>query len=112
MTHALRQNCGSFLYDSISRDWLSEEEKRALEVGNRSSDLVSSGTVKSLAMSDVEESVSILPAQWPLFDAPVLSSIRVTGFEEKNGITVSLQKSSKGWNNKTNSYTPCTYNLS
>lgn len=86
MTHALRQNCGSFLSDSISRDWLSDEERQVLEVGS-----LTSKTTRPTdsAMNGIEESVSALPAQWPLFDSPALSSIRVTGFVEKNGLTVS-----------------------
>ena len=31
-----------------------------------------------------------VPSQWPLFDAPVLSSVRVTGFTENSGTVVSV----------------------
>ncbi len=48
-------------------------------------------------MGDIEESVSGLPKEWPLFDSPVLSSVRVTGFVEKNGIAVSCPEL-MGWN--------------
>ena len=94
MTHALRQNCGSFLYDSISREWLSEEERQAFDRGDLKSH---TSETTGATMGDIEESVSGLPKEWPLFDSPVLSSVRVTGFVEKNGITVSCPEL-MGWN--------------
>ena len=89
MTHALRQNCGSFLYDSISQEWLSEEERQAFDRGDlRSHTREATGSTAAGTMGDIEESVSGLPKEWPLFDSPMLSSVRVTGFVEKNGIAV------------------------
>ena len=91
MTHALRQNCGSFLYDSISRDWLSEEERQSLDPVHPSQTAVMD---KEGGEQEAEESVSGLPKEWPLFDSPTLSSVRVTGFVEKRGVNVSSFKCS------------------
>ena len=38
-----------------------------------------------------------VPSQWPLFDAPVLSSVRVTGFTENGGTVVSVCVCVSGW---------------
>ena len=35
-------------------------------------------------------SVQCAPRDWPLFSAPVLSSLRVTGYKDKGGTMVSL----------------------
>lgn len=76
MTHALRQHCGSFLYDSIRQQWPSEEE---------TSKEVVLPTVSVMERSD-KQGLSGVPVAWPLFTAPSISSLRVTKFQDKDGI--------------------------
>lgn len=101
--HALRQNCGSFLYDSIRREWpLPEEEGR----GDRGSK-ARGGPAGAM---DEEQSAELPPPnsssssngggsseagqlgegllEWPIFVTPNLTRLRVTGFESRDGQTV------------------------
>ena len=78
MTHALRQHCGSFLYDSIRQQWPSEEETSNEVVLPRAS---------VMERSD-KQGLSGVPVAWPLFTAPSISSLRVTKFQDKDGIMV------------------------
>lgn len=103
MTHALRQHCGSFLYDNIRRDWLSDNATEPAQSGKEASSVslqLGSDSLSSMASQDswqeVEENdcegVSSgrgAPTEWPLFDAPVLSSVRITGVVEAGGCVVS-----------------------
>ena len=103
MTHALRQNCGSFLYDNIRREWpvpeSSEPTQASANKKTRSKKMEdSTKSTDSWAHVEVDEATeeAVPPAQepeppkeWPLFKVPAISSIRVTGFEVKNGTVVS-----------------------
>ena len=126
--HSLRQHCGSFQWESLQQQWLTDEERRQLQERDRDSNAPvgswsSSGTQKlkmakpsassgppfddskrlSVAFGDnakvltaaappVESVISVqcAPKEWPLFNTPNLSSLRVTGFKEKGGTVVSI----------------------
>ena len=104
MTHALRQNCGSFLYDNIRREWPVQESSGPSEAsGNkktRSKKKMEDSTKSTdswahVEVDEVTEDVASPaqqpepPKEWPLFKVPAISSIRVTGFEVKSGGVVS-----------------------
>jgi len=78
MSRALRQHCGNFLHDNIRRDWPIE----GAEAENAAEE-------KNMADEGKEEEGRVVlqcaPKEWPLFDTPAISSMRVTGFENKGG---------------------------
>ena len=84
MSRALRQHCGSFLHDNIRREWPIQGE----EGENRTEE-------KNMADEDKGEEGKVVlqcaPREWPLFDTPAISSMRITGFENKGGTVVSEQ---------------------
>ena len=84
MSRALRQHCGSFLHDNIRRDWPIEgaEAENAAEEKNMADE--GKGEEGSVVLQ-------CAPKEWPLFDTPAISSMRVTGFENKGGTVVSEQ---------------------
>ena len=131
--HSLKQHCGSFQWESLQQQWLTDEEREQLQEGrDRDSKLApvdswpSPSTQKlremakplsssaggppyddskrlSVAFGDdakvltaaappVESVISVqcAPKEWPLFNTPNLSSLRVTGFKEKGGTVVSI----------------------
>ena len=130
--HSLKQNCGSFQWESLQQQWLTDKEREQLQERDRNSKLApvdswsSSSAQKlremakplsssaqgppyddskrlSVAFGDdakvltaaappVESVISVqcAPKEWPLFDTPNLSSLRVTGFKEKGGTVVSI----------------------
>ena len=125
--HALRQHCGSFHWDLLQQQWLTEEERELQEKGKNSrvvadrapslsrekkmakqppSTLAPPGADDSNRLSvvfgddaklvaadapPVESVISVqcAPKEWPLFNSPNLSSLRVTGCKEKGGTMVS-----------------------
>ena len=122
--HALRQHCGSFYFESLQQQWLTDEERELLERDKASKSLLDRQSCRgsgvtmdnrlsvnpppdnskrlSAAFGDeaklltagappVESVISVqcAPKEWPLFNAPNLSSLRVTGFKEKGGTMVS-----------------------
>lgn len=84
MSRALRQHCGSFLPDSIRSQWPiqgAEDEEPPKE--------------ENMADGGEEEEegkvvVQSAPREWPLFETPMISSMRVTGFANKGGTVVSV----------------------
>ena len=94
MTHALRQNCGSFLYDNIRREWPVQESSGPTPASAgkkaRSKKMEDSEEWAHVEADEVpEDAVSLAeqpqpPKEWPLFNMPAISSIRVTGFEVKS----------------------------
>ena len=110
MTHALRQNCGSFLYDSIRREWgvgsepvnkanLKEtcgypttrnmDQRRAIPAAI-TRDMDQRGAIPEAIPGQEVVKVKCAPKEWPLFGAPGLSSMRVTSYKEKRGTLVSI----------------------
>ena len=90
MTHALRQHCGSFLYDNLRREWGDDKEGSFADPSGNSS---SAKPLKDPAMEEEDGraiKVKCAPKQWPLFSAPGLSSMRVVGSREKGGTLVSI----------------------
>ena len=126
--HALRQHCGSFHWDLLQQQWLSEEERELQKKEKDSSVLADSGPSlsrekkmakqppsNSLAPPGADDSnrlgvvfgdqaklvaadappvecvisVQCAPKEWPLFNSPNLSSLRITGCKEKGGTMVS-----------------------
>ena len=92
--HALRAHCGSYLYDSIAQQWLTEEERRAMEGQQVAGPLPaqSNGDGDGAESSDNEQASqdSSAAMQWPLFGSPTLSTIRVTSYTDRGGTIVSL----------------------
>lgn len=121
--HALKQHCGSFLFDNLQQQWLTDEERELREKQKSTTDFVENrfplkreGQMAkqlstdpndskrlSVAFGDsaklvtasgppVESVISVqcAPKEWPLFNAPNLSSLRVTGYKEKGGTMVSI----------------------
>ena len=119
---ALRQHCGSFYFDSLQRQWLTDEEREHQERRKDNKDSVDTwlpqdrdqqmakqlsadpsdfkrlsaafgddAKLVTAAAPPVESVISVqcAPKEWPLFNAPSLSSLRVTGFKEKGGTMVS-----------------------
>ncbi|CAI8048087.1 Nischarin [Geodia barretti] len=87
--HALRAHCGSYLYDSIAQQWLTEEERRAMEGRQVAGPLPaqSNGDGDGAESSDNEQASqdSSAAMQWPLFGSPTLSTIRVTSYTDRGG---------------------------
>ena len=129
--HSLKQHCGSFQWESLQQQWLTDEEREQLqERSDRDSKLApvhswlspsaqklremakplssSAGPyddskrlsvafgddakVLTAAAPPVESVISVqcAPKEWPLFNTPHLSSLRVTSFKEKGGTLVSI----------------------
>lgn len=111
MTHALRQHCGSFLYDSLRAQWLTDEERLELEgefiseeaatklamtdpLGSDRGRLASLQSIRALEVAPPAESVISVrcaPRDWPLFATPTLTSIRVNDYKDKGGTVVSRE---------------------
>lgn len=92
MTHALRQNCGSFLYDSIRSEWgiqqtPSEREKASEKEACRLHHYKHGAAEE---MDQQKMTVKCAPKEWPLFSAPGLSSLRVVGHKDRGGTLVSV----------------------
>ena len=90
MTHALRQHCGSFLYDSIRAEWGVPGASDLLDKGGVEMETAQGGPVMDGDKQVVK--VKCAPKEWPLFSAPGLSSLRVVGYKEKGGVLVSLHR--------------------
>lgn len=131
--HSLKQHCGSFQWESLQQQWLTDEEREQLQERDRDSKLApvdswSSSSAQKLremakplsssaggppydddskrlsaafgddakvltaAAPPVESVISVqcAPKEWPLFNSPNLSSLRVTSFKEKGGTVVSI----------------------
>lgn len=117
---ALRQHCGSFYFDNLRQQWLTDEERELQERDKSTTELVENrfslkregqmakqdpndskrlsaafgdqAKMVTAAAPPVESVISIqcAPKEWPLFNAPNLSSLRVTGYKEKGGTIVSV----------------------
>ena len=126
--HALKQHCGSFHWDFLQRQWLTDEERELQEKEKHGRALADSclspsgdekmakqlsthpqgaagaedpnrlsvvfGDDAKLVAADappVESVISVqcAPKEWPLFNSPNLSSLRVISFKEKGGTVVS-----------------------
>lgn len=88
MTHALRQHCGSFLYDNIRREW-GDWETSTPDKAKPKCKTPSRGAVTDMEGEQMAIRVKCAPKEWPLFSAPGLSSMRVVGCKEKGGTLVS-----------------------
>ena len=101
--HALRVHCGSFLYDNLRQQWISEEERQEAETARSSeqspSSAMSTSGVEGQREAEEkdagegeeqhEEKEYGLPKEWPLFETSALATIRVTSFKNKQGTIVS-----------------------
>lgn len=95
--HALRVHCGSYLYDSIRQQWLTEEERQAMERRQVAGPLPTSSNgdaeiQENSGPDDPEQLGQKMGAavQWPLFGSPTLSTIRVTSYTDRGGVIVSF----------------------
>lgn len=93
--HALRANCGSYLYENLQQHWLTDEERRVMQEKG-------SAGVQSLARGlssdpdgrhehETDREKKKLPPQWPLFASPTLTTIRVTSYKDIGDTIVSWE---------------------
>ena len=101
--HTLRVHCGSFVYDALREQWLTEEEREEVE-GAESRDQsvcpVMSSTGEADVVAGAEEKacggdgekgeVPGLPREWPLFETSALTTIRVVSYKQRQGNIVSV----------------------
>ena len=94
--HALRQNCGSFLHDSIRREWPLPEEGGIGDRGRHKrtkrldrADSMAESAPRPEGSRDGPQATAE-PREWPLFTTPCLTRLRVTGFNSREGQTVSV----------------------
>ena len=101
--HALNVHCGSFLYDALREQWLTEEEREVVnsEKSRRQSVRptmsstekadVSAGADEEAYEGDGEKGeVTGLPREWPLFETSALTTIRVVSYKQCQGNIVSV----------------------
>ena len=102
--HALRVHCGSFLYDNLRQQWLSEEERQETEAARSPEQTPSSAMSTNEVEGQREEAEEKdatggeeqyvekeygLPKEWPLFETSTLATIRVTSYKNEQGTIVS-----------------------